>query len=786
MKALNRKLLRDLRLQLGQLVSIALLVACGVTAFVGMRSTRESLRIAREVYYGRYRFGDVFASLKRAPQSLAQRISEIPGVGMVETRVVLPATIDVPGLSQLASGLMVSVPSGRRAMLNDLHLYEGRYVAAGRDDEAMVSVKFAEANAFTVGDSLDVVVNGRWKRLRIVGIASSPEYIYEIGRGGFVVDNRTFGIMWMRREALAASGNLVGAFNDVSLLLTNRNAERPVLAALDRMLEPYGGIGAIGRSRQMSAEVIDNEMSQLDALAWFFPLVFLGIAVALLNIVLTRLIASQRGEIGTLKAFGYPDIVVGTHYLGLAFSAVIAGCLVGLAGATWLGRSFTDLYGVYFGFPTLAHRMDVTTAVFGVSASALAALLGAAWAVRAAVRLSPVAAMRPPMPTRFRRGILDRFGLLASRPQLLMVARDIVRRPVRSATSVLGIGLAGATLIAGMYPFDGIGSIIDVQFRVAQRDHLTVSYVAPRDRRALFELRSLPGVQRVEGFRSTAVRLRYRQRNRLTAITGLDSATTLRRLVSLGGAMHQLPMGGLVLTTAMATALGVGTGSDVDVEFLERGGAHHAVRVVGLVEESISSGGYMERRSLNHLIGEGDLHNGAYLAVDPALEAVVYARLKRTPLVASTSSRLAMLQFFERYIAENIFLAASIIIGAAAAIAIGIIYNNSRITISERARELASLRVLGFTRGEVSRLFLGEEGILTIAGLPVAAIAGLGLATLLANGFATENYSFPVVLRARTYLGSAGLVLLVAAGVALVVRRRLDRLDMLGTLKIGE
>ena len=786
MRALNLKLVRDLRLQLGQLVSIALLVACGVTTFVGMRSTREALRRARAEYYSRYRFGDVFATLKRAPQSLAQRINEIPGVGMVDTRVVLPATFDVPGLQQLAAGLLVSVPSTRRAMLNDLHLYRGRYVSPSRDDEALVSLKFAGANGLEPGDSIEAVVNGRWKRLRIVGIASSPEYIYEIGQGGFVVDNRTYGIVWMRREALAASGNLVGAFNDVSLLLTNRGAERSVLASLDHLLAPFGGVGSVGRSRQTSAEVIDNEMVQLDALAWFFPLLFLGIAMLLLNVVLTRLITSQRGEIGTLKAFGYPDLTVGAHFLGLALSSVVLGSVVGLLGADWLGRTFTAMYKDYFDFPTLAHRTDAASAIAGVAASALAALVGAGLAVRAAVRMSPVAAMRPPAPTRFRRLLLERIGAFSSRPKILMVARDIARRPVRSASSVIGIGFAGAVLVAGMYPFDSVDSLIDLQFRVAQRDNVTVTFAAPRGSRALLELRALPGVERAEGFRATAVRFHSRQVSRLSAITGLDTATTLRQLLDTRGGRYRMPADALVLSTSLGRALGVAPGDLVQVEFLERGGARHPVRVAGLVDEAISGGGYMERRALNRLIGEGDVQNGAYLAVSAANEAAVYARLKRLPLVAATSSRMSLLAFFERSIADSIFVSATIVIFAAAVIAVGIIYNNSRITISERARELASLRVLGFTRGEVSRLFLGEEGILTIAGLPLAAVTGFGLATLLSHAFATERYNFPVALQARSYIGSAVLVLLIAVGVALVVRRRLDRLDMLGTLKVGE
>ena len=785
--ALNRKLLRDLRGQVGQLISIAMLVGCAVMAFVGMRSTRASLHHARETYYARYRFPHVFASLKRAPESIAERIRGIAGAGVVETRIVLPATVDVPGLPQLATALLVSVPGTRRAMLNELHLYQGRYISPDRDDEVIASAKFAAANSLRPGDRIDAVVNGRWERLRIVGIATSPEYIYEIGPGGFMVDNRLFGVLWMRREALAAAGGMVGAFNDVSIMLTTDGSEAAVLAALDRILAPYGGIGAVGRTRQTSSEVLDSEMQQLDALALVFPLFFLGIAAFLLNVVLSRLIAIQRGQIGTLKAFGYGNAAISSHYLGFALAAIALGSVLGLAGAMWLGHAFTGTYADFFGFPTLVHHTDPAAALIGIAVSGGAALSGALWAVSGAARLPPAEAMRPPVPPRFGASFVEKIGIgRLLRPGSRMVLRNLTRRPLRTATSVLGIALASAILIAGMYPFDGIDRVMDVQFRQAQRDDIAVAFTLPRGRRVLHELSALPGITRVEGFRSVAVRLRHRQHVRTASILGIDSTATLRALVDMDGRRHHLPFSGIVLTTSLAEPLGVQMGDTLTIELLEQGGAERQVVIGGLIEESIGLGGYMDRSALNRLVREGDISNGAHLTIDPSREVDVYRRLKRMPMVAGTSSRLAMLSYFERTIAESILISAVIVIFAAAVIAIGVIYNNSRIALSERGRELASLRVLGFTRIEVSSLFLGEQGILTLSGLPFGAIIGLAFAAVLAHAFASERHRFPVIIEPSTYAYSIGLIVVVAAGVALLVRRRVDRLDLLATLKVGE
>ena len=786
-RALNRKLLRDLRLQAGQLVSIALLVGCGIMAFVGMRSTRESIRIAREHYYTTHRFPHVFATLKRAPAAVADRLRRLPDVGVVETRVVLPATVEVPRLAELATATLVSLPEERRAMLNELHFYEGRYVAPDRDDEVIVSVKFAEANTLRLGEELHVIVNGRWQALRIAGIATSPEYIYEMGASGFMVDNRRFGILWMRRGVLAAAGGMVGAFNDVSALLAAGGSERQLLADIDRVLEPYGGVGAVGRDLQISAQVLDNEMQELDALAYVFPLFFLGIAAFLLNVVLSRLIATQRGDIGTLKSFGYSDRAVGAHYLGFAIIALAVGSVAGMGGAEWLGRAFTGMYARFFGFPTLEHHTQTGTALLGIAVSCGAALAGALWAVRGAIRLPPAQAMQPLAPARFSRTLLERAGFSRlMTPGTRMVLRNLTRRPVRVTTSMLGIALACAVLIAGLYPFDAIDVMMDVQFRQGQREQLTVAFAAPRGRRAVQELARLPGVERVEPFRATAVRIRRGQRVRTASIVAVDSTASLRRLVNMSGGHHRLPLAGLVLNEALAEAIGARAGDTLQVELQEQGGATRQVPVVGLIDEPIGLGGYMERGALNRLLREGDVSTGAYLVTDPAFEPELYQALKALPVVAGTTSRVAFLEYFERTIAESIFIAAGIVIFAAAVIAVGVIYNNSRIAISERGRELASLRVLGFTRREVSTLFLGEQAVVTLAGLPIGGVFGLGLAAILARAFAVERHRFPVLIEPATYLYAIAVVLLVAGGVALFVRRRLDRLDLIATLKTGE
>jgi putative ABC transport system permease protein len=786
-RAIDRKLLRDLVKHRGQVFSIALLVACGVMTVVGMRSTYDSVRGARDSYYDRYRFAQVFASLKRAPESLASRIAAIPGVGAVQTRVVFSATLDVPGLSEPAIGQFVSVPSVRQQMLNDIHIVEGRYVASDRDDEVLASTVFSSTNKLHVGDTLGAVINGRWKRLHIVGIATSPEYSYEIGGGELFVDNSRFGIIWMRREALAAAAGMEGAFNAVALLLAPDADERPVIESLDDLLARYGGIGAVGRADQPSNNVIANELSQLSAIASIFPLFFIITAAFLLNVVLTRLIATQRGEIGTLKSFGYDDYSIAVHFLGFAIASVAVGSVLGMAGGIWLGNLYTDLYRKYFGFPNLEHRIGWGTMLAAIAISAGAALSGAARSVRRAALLPPAQAMRPPSPSRYRPLLLERIGMAAPRsPAVRMIMRNLERHPFRTLASSVGIALASAVLVAGMYPFNAIDRLMDLQFRQAQREELTLSFTSPLTADVATSLEAVPYVRRAELTRATLARISLGNTRRTIALTGIDTGATLRVLVNAVGDRFHLPVGGMVLTRSVADVLGARTGDTVDLTLLEKASVRKRATVAGIIDEPIGFGGYLSRDALNRMLGDGNLATGASLAVERGREDETAIRLRRMPAVSGVASRLDLLEYFERSVAESILISAGIVIFAAVVIAAGVVYNGARIALSERGRELATLRVLGFTRRECSTFFLAEQGAIIALGLPIGALAGWGLAAILAAAFRTERYSFPVTIYPTTYIFSVLVVLAAATVVALLVRRRIDRLDMIATLKSGD
>ena len=787
LKALDRKLLRDLWHLRGQMAAIAVVVACGVAIVVTTRTSYSSLLASRAAYYGGYRFADVFAHLTRAPEALRARLAAIPGVAEVDTRIVTEVTLDVPGLVEPATGRLVSIPERRRPMLNDLHLRRGRWLEPGRRDEVMVSEAFAEANGLAVGGTIGAVINGRWDRLTIVGVALSPEYVYEIGTGGLFPDNRRFGVLWMSRDALAPAFEMVGAFNDVSLTLRPGAVEADVIARADRLLERYGGLGAYGRSDQVSARFLNDEIAQNRVSGTVIPAIFLGIAAFLLNIVLARLVSTEREQIGVLKAFGYSDRSVGWHYLKLALVALSLGAVAGIALGLWLAGLTNATYAEFYRFPTFVFRLDWTAVGLALLVTAGAAVVGAAGAVRRVVALPPAAAMLPEPPARFQAGVFERLGvdrLLAAPGR--MIARNLERRPVKAALSALGIALAVAILVVGRFFVDAMRYMADVQFRHVQRENLSVVFNTPRPSAVRYEIERLPGVLHAEAYRSVAVRLVAGHRSRRTALLGLDRDGELRRLIGRDLRPVTLPAEGVVLTAKLGEILRVAPGDTITIEVLEGARPVRRAAVAGFVDELLGLSAYMDRRTLNRLLWEGATLSGAFLRVDPLAAPALYGRLKRLPGVAGVASRDAALASFEATLAESIGIITTILIGFAGALAVAMVYNAARIALSERARELASLRVLGFTRGEISLMLLGEQGFLTVAGIVAGLAIGYGFCSVLAGLYQWELFRIPLIVSTQTYGFAVVVIVFAAAGSGLLIRRRLGRLDLVAVLKTRE
>lgn len=787
MLALDRKLLRDLLRLWGQILAIALIVACGIASFVAMQTAYESLKLSQTTYYEQYQFAQVFGQLKRAPDALVEQIQAIPGVAQVQTRVVADVTLDVPEQQEPVTGRLVSLPERQTASLNDVFIRQGRYIEAGRSHEVLVSEAFAKANHLQLGDWLGAVLNGRWQSLQIVGFALSPEYVYEIRAGDLFPDNQRFGVLWMERKALGTAFNLDGAFNDVALsLLPNANPAEVILQ-LDRLLEPYGGFGAYERQDQISNRFLSDEIIQLRAHAQIIPTIFLGIGAFLLHVLLSRLISTQRDQIAVLKAFGYSNGAIGKHFLKFGLAIVAIGAVIGISVGLWLGSALTRLYAHFYQFPVLRHQISPAMLVGAILISSSAAIVGTLVAVRRAVSLPPAEAMRPESPAHFHPTLMEQWGFQSwLSPVGRIILRNLERKPVQALLSILGIALAVAMLISGGYAQDALQYIVDVQFHTIQRDDLTITFNEPRSSRSRYEVANLPGVLAVEPFRSVAARLRFEHRTHKVAIMGLEPTGELRYLVDRHLNPITLPLDGILLTHKLAELLHVQPGDLLTVEVLEGARPMRSVAVAGVVDELLGLSAYMDIQALNRLMQEGHTISGAFLAVDDQSLDQLYTQLKQTPAVASVALHKAMIERFQQTIAQSQGISTTIQVVFACIIAFGVVYNAARISLSERGRELATLRIIGFSKVQVAIVLLGEQAVLTIAAIPLGFALGYGIAALLSLAYNTELYRFPLIITKASYAFAFVVILIAALISGLLVRRQCDRLDLIAVLKTRE
>lgn len=787
MRALDLKLVRDLRHIWIQALAIALVLACGVMVLILSSGTQRSLSETREAYYERNRFADVFASLTRAPRSLLDDIARIDGVARVEGRVVFTAMVNLEGMTEPASARVISLPQTGRAILNVPEVRQGRLPEPGHASEVAISEPFAQANGLEPGDRFRAVLNGRLKELVVTGLVLSPEYIYTIGAGAMMPDDRHFGLIWMGESAAAAATDLEGAFNDLSLTLSRGADERPVIAAIDRILAPYGGTGAFGRDRQASNVFIDGELKQLGAMATVLPPIFLIVSAFLVNMVLGRLVALDRAQIGLFKAVGYSTRAIAVHYLKMTIGIGIAGVAIGWLSGWWLGHELTKIYADFFRFPWLIYRPGAGSLVISGVLGIGCVVLGALRAVLSTVRLAPTVAMQPPAPPVFQRGWLDGVSLaLRLRQTTMMILRSIVRWPGRAAVTLFGVSGSVAVLVASFFTFDAIDIIMLEIFEHANRQDATLTLTSGVNARAEQDALALPGVLSAEGIFAVPVRLINGTRSRLVSLQGRPPKSRLAVLLDEKGETVAMPSSGIVLAEGLADWLDVGAGDPLRVEVLSPPRETWDIPVSAVIRQSLGQDAFIDRDAFFRLARQAPQVNMIHLAIDRNALTELEARVQETPAIAGFTLWTNVQKEFETTLNESLVTMTIIFAALGMLITIGVVYNAARIQLAERAHELASLRVLGFRRGEVGYVLVAEQMLLTLIAIPAGWLGGYALCALMAQGFSTEVVSIPLVVTQRTYAAAALIVIFTALTSALLVRRRLDRIDIVSALKQKE
>ncbi|WP_255553632.1 ABC transporter permease [Maritimibacter sp. DP1N21-5] len=787
MRALDRKLTRDIRRLWAQALAIAAVLSVGVMIMVMAFGTQRSLTETRDTFYDRARFADIWATAARAPRSLTEEIAAIPGVARLEARVSTSAVLDLPDMADPVMAQVLSIPPSGAPEMNALIVKEGRLPGFGRRDEVVVNEAFANAHDYRPGQVLSVTLNGQKRDVTITGIVLSPEFIYTIGPGSIMPDDERFGILWMAEDVLAGALNLGGAFNSIALSVTRGTALAPVQDALDDLLKPYGGTGSYDRSQQMSNAFLDGELEQLGVMARIVPPIFLVVSAFLVNMVLGRMIQLEREQIGLLKALGYSTVEIAFHYLKLSLGIGAIGVVIGWLAGLAASQAMASVYVEYFHFPYLVFVQRPSVYVIGASAGLAAAGIGALLAVRRIAGLSPAVAMSPPAPTRFRRGLFDRMiVILRPRQPTMMILRAIGRWPLRAALTSLGISVSGAIIVAGLFMFDSFDELLDVAFVQANRQDAILTFAAPRPEVVLDAVEDLPGVLMSEGSLTLPARLHHGHLTRTVGIEAARPGNDLVRVFDGDARVEVAPENGIVLAKRLAAHLDAKPGDVIEIEFLQEGEDRFPVVITGTVAQFFGLSAYMELDTVSALLNQAPRVSLANVEIDTARSEDLFEAFKSAPAISGITYMSEIRRGFDETIAQSAGITMTVYTFMAALIAIGVVYNSARIQLSERARELASLRILGFTRGEVSYILLGELFILTAVAIPVGLVMGYGMAAAMVQSFESDLYALPLIVTETTYWRAAGVVTGATLVSALIVRRRIDRMDLVAVMKTRE
>jgi len=771
----------------GQVFAITLVVMSGVATFIMFISTMDSLNLTRNKFYQDYSFADVFVHLKRAPESLKEKIKEVPGINLVETRVSAYVKLDISGFNEPVNARILSIPDDGKPLLNRLYIRKGRLPDPFKDNEAVVNENFAKAHGFNLGDQFAAIINGKWKKLTITGIALSPEFILLMKPEAMSPDFKRYGVLWMSRKALSKAYNMDGAFNSVALTLYPGAKLSDVLRELDNIVGRYGGFGAYGRKDQISHRLLSEEFKQLQTSSRIFPTIFIFVAAFLLNVVMSRTINTQREQIATLKAFGYDNIDIAIHYAKLVVLIIFAGLITGIAGGIWFGHILGDIYMEVYRFPFLIYTLQPWVIIASILVSIASALVGTLHTLWRAAKQPPAEAMRPEPPAQYRVSLIEKIGIgrWLTQPSKI-IARNIERKPIRTFFSVIGIAVACGTMISSGFFKDAVDYMVNVQFVLSQKEDMTVAFAELTSHRAVYELKELEGVHYAETFRIVPVKFRYGHRSYKTVINGIEPDSRLHLLLDTNLKAVSLPPSGIMLTDHLAKILDVKASDMLTVEVLEGSRTIRQVPVVALVKQYLGVMGYMDLAALNRLMSEGDAVSGAYLVTDSRYREKLFQDFIKMPRVSGTVVRTDEIRNFHEVQAKGMLFFTFIATLMACFISFGVVYNNARIAFSERSRELSSLRVLGYTRGEISYILLGELALITLIAIPIGFILGYWLCAYIAQALASDLFRVPLIIETKTFSLASAVVLVSASVSGLIVRHKLDHLDLVEVLKTRE
>jgi len=788
---LNRKLLRELRTSRSLLLAITSIIAVGVMCFVYMRSAYHNLSLAKWRYYTQCRMADFWVEVKKAPLAELEAVGRMPGVVAVRPRIAMFATVDLDRVVAPLNGLVLSLPDRRAPIINDIVLKRGGYFTQRRDNEVIVNDAFARHHDIFPGQWLHLILNNRRQELFVVGTAISSEFVYLVSPGSISPDPEHFGVFYLKKSYAEDVFDFAGAANQVVGQLAPATQQHPdeVLHRIETLLAPYGVFTTTPQHNQTSNRFLSDEIRGLGVFANIMPFIFMAVAALVLNMLMVRLIDQQRVTIGTLKAIGYTDRQIFWHFgkYGLALGSI--GGLVGLALGFAMAEFVTSLYRMFYEFPDLANRIYPGTYLGGLGISLACAVVGSLHGGRAALRLNPAEAMRPRPPAQGGAIWVEHVDWLWRRLSFgwRLVLRNVFRHRLRAAVGVFAASMGAALLVTGFMLAGALNYLIDFQFDLIMRSDIDLTFDDERGVGALLEAQQLPGVDHAEPMLDvscTFINGPYRRRG---GITGLLPNARLTIPRDRQGRAVRVPSTGLAMSRKLAEILHATQGRPIVVLPVKGRREPIEMQIAEITDSYVGMSVYADLGYLSSRVGEEFAMTGVQLALDRSgsREGELYRQLKRLPALRAVNARSNVVRNLRMVVeTQRIFIGFLVIF--AGVIFFSSLLNSSLIGLAERRREVATLRVLGYTAWQVGGLFLRESMLLNFLGTMLGLPLGYLLAVVMSILYNTEMFRFPLVSPPSVWVTTVLLAIVFALAAHVIVQRSIHQLDWLDASKTRE
>ncbi|MBM3153837.1 MAG: ABC transporter permease, partial [Chloroflexi bacterium] len=660
---LHLKLLRDIKSAKIQYGAVAFIIFLGITIFICGYEAYLNLDISYNSYFDRLNMGDYWISVDEIDNRAVRQLNEIPGVAAIG-RIRGDVNVDMGGeTGEKVAGHVISLPSLHLPDVNLVQIESGGYFSPEFGREILVENHFADYHKIQPGDWLTLEYQGVKAKFRVMGIVVSPEYLWVTKSAQDAMPSpRTFGVFFMPESTAEQIFGMDGKSSELVLRVAPGVDRGKVLDRVKGILRRHD-IGRITskddpvkvRAREIdiirgvrtaymtarkdlpSVQLLRQDLEGFAMLAFLFPLLFLTMASLSIYVLLSRLVESQRIQIGLMRAIGYSRSSILFHYMGFALVVGIAGSLTGVIAGHLLANGLTEMYVSQLNIPSMiviTHwGVIVVGILIGMGIPLVAGLLPA-WST---LSIQPAEAMRPAIPASGNRIVMRTLAfLLGPFPYVLKVPlRNIFRNVRRSLFMASGVASAVILILVSMSFVDAVDSTFDMQFNVVQKYDAFVYLQGVGAASTATYIGNLKGVKETEAVLEMPYRVRYGGNTVDTSIAGFPAGSSMYWLVGEDGRRIDVTNDGVLIPISYKERLGAEVGDTVQLEPLVGTVGETEKKLAGYVQTAVGARAFMPLREVQKLQHNLGAATGIFVKFDGLPSADLLKRMYDMPQVAS-------------------------------------------------------------------------------------------------------------------------------------------------------